>query len=81
MEAKKKTLYMPLSHSPGEAQFDFGFTDCVRQGKKSLKTEKNRKVLVPLAGKRKVAIVLLLALHNWRATRCTFQMPPAESWK
>jgi len=30
-----------------------------------------------LPGKGKVAILLLIALHNWRATRCTFQMPTA----
>ena len=45
--------------------------------KKSVKTEKNRKVSSHLPGKGKVAILLSLALHNWRATRCTFQMPPA----
>ena len=32
MEAKKKLLYMPLSHPPGEAQFDFGFADAVIGG-------------------------------------------------
>jgi transposase len=32
MQAKKKTLYMPLAHPPGEAQFDFGFADAVIGG-------------------------------------------------
>jgi len=32
MEAKKKTLYMPLAHPPCEAQFDFGFADAVIGG-------------------------------------------------
>jgi len=32
MATKKKTLYMPLAHPPGEAQFDFGFADAVIGG-------------------------------------------------
>jgi transposase len=32
MAATQKTLYMPLSHLPGESQFDFGFADAVIGG-------------------------------------------------
>jgi hypothetical protein len=30
--AKQKTLYIPLVHLPGHAQFDFGFADAVIGG-------------------------------------------------
>ena len=44
-------------------------TDCVRQGKKSPKTEKNKKVSSHLPGKGKVAILAPFALHFSNATR------------
>ena len=44
MEAKKKLLYMPLAHPPGEAQFDFGFADAVIGGVASKITFDNSKV-------------------------------------
>jgi transposase len=34
MQARQKTLYMPLAHPHGEAQFDFGFADAVIGGVK-----------------------------------------------
>jgi len=54
-------------------------TDCGRQGKKLPQTEKNRRRSSHLPGKGKVAILVPFALHYWRATRCTFQMPTALS--